>query len=300
MERRRLISNRRLNLYPYFFITPFILIFAVFSIFPIIFTFISSFSEWNGFDSMRGIGFRNYLDLFKDPVFIKSIINTFKIMAIMLPLEVIIALVIAFVLNTYLQEIKHYFETIFFLPYLTSPIAVGILFSVIFSYQYGFFNWVLKGLKIISEDIDWMGDPKYAIVIISMVCLWKAIGYTIVVFIAGLQTIPAELYESSRIDGAGVATVFLRITIPLLKPVIIFIVITTIIGDLQLFAEPFMLFNGGGTNNSAMTIVTYLYQSAFQFSRSGYGAAISYVLFFIILFFSQIVFKIMTRSDEIE
>lgn len=297
---RLFIKNRRLNFYPYFFIAPFFLVFIVFSVFPTIFTFITSFTEWNGFDTMQIIGFGNYLDLFQDPIFIKSVTNTFKLVFVMVPLEVTIALVIAFILNTYFKKIKHYFETIYFLPYLTSPIAVGILFSVVFGYRYGLFNWALRALNIISEDIDWIGNPRYAIAIISIVCLWKAIGYTIVIFIAGLQTIPTELYESARIDGAGITSVFIKITLPLLKPVITFVVITTIIGDFQLFSEPFMIFNGGGTNNSAMTMVTYLYQSAFQFGRSGYGAAISYALFFIILVFSQMVLKIMTRSDESE
>lgn len=294
-------KRKKLKLFPYLCITPFFLIFIIFNVFPTVSTLIVSFYDWNGFDVMKAVGLQNYVNLTKDPVFIKSVLNTFKIMLLTLPLEVVIALVLAVILNSSFTKSKHYFETIFFLPYVTSPVAIGILFSLIFSYKYGLLNWGLKSLKLISGDINWLGEAKYAILVISIVYLWRAIGYTVVLFIAGLQTIPIELYESSRIDGAGVMKTFFKITIPLLKPVITFVVITTIIGDLQIFAEPLMIFKGGsGTDNSAMTMVTYLYQTAFNFGRSGYGAAISYVLFFIILIFSIIMYKSMAREEDYE
>lgn len=299
------IRKRKLYLFPYLCIAPFFLVFILFNAIPTIFTFFISFFDWNGFDLMKSIGFQNYIDLTNDSVFIKSVINTFKIMLITLPLEVGISIVIAVILDSVFTKTKQYFETIFFLPYITSPVAIGILFSLIFSYKYGLFNSALKWIGIVQDDINWLGNAKYAIWVISIVYLWRAIGYTVVLFIAGLQTIPIELYESAKIDGARPTTTFFRITLPLLKPVTVFVVITSIIGDLQIFAEPLMLFSGdgksvGGTDNSAMTMMTYLYQNAFTFGRSGYGAAISYVLFFIILVFSLLMYRTMTGREDNE
>lgn len=272
--------------HPYLFISPFYILFIIFGLFPILFALVLSFHEWSLLGPMEFAGLSNYLKLLTDPVFRKALWNTvyllFSTNLPMLPA----ALVLAFILNSGLVRFADFFRAAYFSPIITSSVAVTIVFAAMFGLHYGLFNYVLTGLGL--ERIDWLGRAFWIKPAITLLVIWRWLGWNMVIYLAGLQGIPQDLYDAAKVDGAGLPQIFWYITIPLLKPVILFSVVITIIGTMQLFDEPFILTNGsGGTGNAGLTVVLFMYQNAFQFVRFGYAAATSYVLFVIILLFSR-------------
>lgn len=269
-------------LFGYLYISPFFLIFGLFGLFPIFYTAYISFHRWDILGTKNWIGISNYKGLMSDPLFLKSIGNTFSIWFLSTIPMLFIALVIAFLLNQPRLIGRDWFRLGIFIPNVTSVVAVAIIFSVIFGRNYGIINYLLTEVGLPS--VDWKGTYFGTHVAIAVMVMWRWIGYNMIIYLAGLQSIPADLYEAAMIDGANKMKQFWYITIPLVRPIILFTVILSTIGGMQLFAEPLIF--GTGSQNQGLTITLYLYNEAFERFSFGYAAAIAWMLFFIIVIFS--------------
>src|ERR687886_100997 len=289
----------RRNIWPYIFISPFFILFAIFGLFPYLYAFALSFADWDGISPIKWVGLANYQQLLTDPVWWQSLYNSVWLLVVT-SLNLVIALVLAFILNSGLVRFKEVYRTAFFTPIVASSVAVSMVFVSLFGLNYGLLNWVLSLVGI--PPIDWLGTAIWVKPAIALVVIWRYFGWNTVIYLAGLQSIPTELYEAARVDGARWRDVFLHITLPLLRPVITFTVILSIIGALQLFEEPAMLTGGpfsnslGGPNQAGLTVVLNLYQTAFSFTQFGYAAAMSVALFLVIVVFSYFYNRLLGGS----
>ncbi len=278
---------------PYYFLAPSLLLLIIFTLYPVISSFVLSFQSMAGSERYF-VGLANYTKLFKDPVFYKSLGNTFQILIIQVPVMLSIAIVLAVALNSALLRFKGLFRTVFFLPAITALVAASIVFMIILDENYGLANYLLSLMGV--DSISWLSDPFWSKMSIIAVMTWRWTGYNMVILLAGLQTISPDLYEASDIDGAGPIKQFFYITLPQLKPVFIFTVVMSTIGTLQLFDEAYIL-TGGGPNNATMTITLYLYETGFKYFNFGYASAMAYVLVVIIAIISWVQMKIVGDTD---
>lgn len=297
---------------PYLFVSPFFILFAIFGLYPIAFSLYLSFHDWNavgGLGTMEWVGLHNYSYLLTDPWFWKSLWNTVVLLVISGLPQHVIAIPLAFILNSGLVRLRNLFSSSYFMPYITSTVAVSMIFATIYGTQYGALNaalawldeharlgWLfdLLGLEL---PVNWLGRAAYIKPAIAMLVVWRWFGWNTVLYLAGLQTIPRELYEAAMVDGASVYQQFRWITLPLLKPIVFFAVTLTIIGNMQLFDEPYILTNGtGGTGEAGLTVALYLYRTGFEWLYMGSAAAMSWVLFLVIVGLSLINFRLVGRA----
>lgn len=280
----------------YLSILPFFLLFFVFGLFPIAFALWISLHSWNGIGPMTWVGLDQFAYLVQDEMFRKSVLVTFQIWFISTIPMLALALGLAFLLNQGLRG-RMFYRIGFFLPNVTSLVAIGLVFASIFANQYGFLNSMLEFFGL--DRIEWLNDPWGIKIAIAVMVIWRWTGYNAIIYLAGLQSIPEDLYEAARLDGATLWNQFKDITVPLIRPVILFTVIVSTIGGLQLFTEPQILVgNGGGVNQEGLTMVLYLYQQAFVQNQFGYGAAIGWGLFLIVVVFSLINWKLTSGKDD--
>jgi ABC-type sugar transport system permease subunit len=294
--RRRTLPPRHVlarRILPYLFISPFFILFGAFSVYPLIQALYLSTMKWAGSGEMQFVGLRNYINLASDPVFLQSLGNTVYYAVVAVGIILPAALGLALIVNSALVRAKSFFRVGMILPNLTSTVAAAIIFTLMFDHNYGLFNGALKAIGF--KPVMWL-DPGLVKISVLLVATWRYIGINMLYFLAGLQGIPEELYEAAAVDGAGNTAKFWHITLPLLRPIAMFVVILTIIGSFQLFAEP-MILAGGGPKNASLTIANYLYRSGFQFSRLGYASAIGYVLAFIILVLSLIQIRLFRPRE---
>ncbi|RDU37093.1 sugar ABC transporter permease [Neobacillus piezotolerans] len=289
--RRKLITPKSA---PYLFIGPAFLLTLIFTVYPIISSFILSFQEVRGVEKTF-VGFANYARLFHDPVFYKALLNTAEILIIQVPIMLFIALLVAVGLHSSMVKAKAFFRISYFMPSITALVAASIVFMILLDERFGLVNYALSFMGI--KSIPWLTSPMWAKISVILVMTWRWTGYNMVIFLAGLQNIPHELYEAASIDGAGKIRQFFMITIPQLKPVFIFTVVMSTIGTLQLFDEPFILTNGG-PNSATMTITLYLYNVGFKYFEFGYASAIAYVLVLITAIISLIQMKLVGDFKE--
>ena len=294
---------------PYVFISPFFILFAIFGAFPIIFSFVLSFFMWDGMGPMEFTGIGNYVYVLTDPWFWKSLYNTIVIFVLTTIPQHVIALSLAFVLNAGVVKFKEFFRNAYFLPYITSSVAVALIFGTLFGYQYGIinnflqalasfapFNWFLNLINL-KLPVKWLGDTSWIKPSIAILVTWKYTGWNMIIYYAGLQKIPVNLYEAAKVDGANLRQIFTKITFPLLRPIIFFGVTMSIIGNLQLFAEPMvMLGSNGGANQAGLTTALYLYKTGFEYLDFGAGSAMAYILCLIIIILSIINNKIFRKD----
>lgn len=285
----------------YLFILPFLIVFVLFSIYPILRTLYLSFTNFNGFADPTFIGFENYSRLVKDQMFWKAFINTLKIWVI----NIVVQLGLAFILTIIFSDIKYkikglsIFRALFYLPNLIAATSVAFLFAALLDWQFGSVNQMLIKFGVINTKINWLGQPGTATMVVALIGAWMWFGNSFIVLMAGVQGISKDYFESAYIDGAGRWTVFFKITVPLLKPILLYVAITSLIGGLQMFDIPFLITDGIGAPSGALnTSVMYLYNTAFRYNSVGYAAAIAYGLFFIIAIFSAFTFKSMYRSSK--
>jgi cellobiose transport system permease protein len=285
------------NWVPYVYISPFYILFAVFGAFPILFALFLSFQQWDGLDDMRFIGLDNYAQLLSDPVFWKAMYNTFYILIISHVPMLSLALILAFIINSAMVRFKETFRAVYFLPVITSSVAVTIVFSTLFGVRAGLINYVLTQIGL--SPIDWWGgEGQWVKPAIVLLFIWKWLGWNMVIYIAGLQGISKDYYESAAIDGASMPQIFRRITLPLLKPVIVFTLIQSTVGGLTIFDEPYMLVGtGGGTDNAGLTLMVYLYREAFEYVHFGYASSIAYVISAFIVFIAVLNMKFFGKSN---
>jgi len=293
MKKSREIFSINQKNAPYLFLAPVIIIFLVFMIYPIIHSFILSFQKFeNGVYSF--VGFGNYLTLMKDPVFWSALGNTFIYLLVQVPVMVTLSLMLAVFLDQGFLHFKPLFRMSLFLPSITALVAYSIVFKMLLNTEYGIVNHILLSVNL--PKIDWLNTTWGARASIIMAITWRWTGYNMVIMIAGLQAIPTSLYESASIDGANAWQKLWKITVPMMKHIILFVSITSTIGTLMLFDESMILTNGG-PDNATITTGHHLYNSGFQFFKFGYAASISYVLVLIIAVLSFVQFK-LSRGDK--
>lgn len=286
---RGTLHEMRENIWPYIFISPFFILFAIFGLFPYLYAFILSFVQWDGISPMEWVGLANYQRLLTDDIWWKALYNSVWLMIVTM-LNLVIALVLAFILNSGLVRFKEVYRTAYFTPIVASSVAVAMVFSTLYGHRYGTLNYFLGWFGI--ERINWLQSALWIKPAIATVVIWRYFGWNTVIYLAGLQSIPTDLYEAARVDGARWRDIFFHITIPLLRPVITFTVILSIIGGLQLFEEPLMLAGGtqstspGGPDRAGLVVMVLLRSTAFQYVQFGYAATMSVALFAIIVVFS--------------
>lgn len=284
----------------YFFIAPFFAIFLVFNIYPVLLTFYYTFTSYEGYGTPEFIGLANYTRILTDSYFYEAFFNTWKIWGLNFALQLGIALLLAALFSDLRFKIKGlgFFRAIFYLPNLITISSVAILFGIMLDWQHGSINMFLQQIGLISEPINWLNEPVTAQVSVALILTWMWFGYTFIVLMAGVSGIPGEYYEAALIDGANRWQTFLHITLPLLKPIMLYVMITSLIGGLQLFDLPMLITDGlGAPEGSLNTMVLYLYNQAFRYNNYGYAATIAYALFLITVIFSAITFKSMYRKS---
>lgn len=295
------VKKKNLDNYGYLFILPFLVVFIIFSIYPIIRTLYLSFTDFNGFTEAQFVGIDNYTRLVKDSIFWKAFGNTLRMWII----NIVAQLGLAFLLTIIFSDIKYkikglsIFRALFYLPNLIAMTSVAFLFAQLLDWQYGTINQMLVEAGVITSKINWLGQPKTAVIVVALIGAWMWFGSSFLMLMAGVQGISKDYYEAAFIDGAGRWKVFTNVTLPLLKPIMLYVAITSLIGGLQMFDVPFLITDGIGSPSGALnTTVMYLFNTAFKYNNVGYAAAIAYGLFFIIAIFSAITFKTMYGKKE--
>jgi ABC-type sugar transport system permease subunit len=275
---------------PYLFIAPFYILFVIFMGYPLISSLIMSFYEMRGFQSRIFVGFGNFTDLFRDPIFWKSLWNTVYFALGTLILQLPVALLLAILLNSKLVKGKNFLRLAFFTPVLVAGVFVAIIFNLIFDQRAGLIN---NEFVLFGKEIGWLSNESYVMPAVILTGVWQWAGFNMIYFLAGLQGIRQELYEAAAVDGANWWQSFVHITLPSLRPVIAFVFVVSMIGSFQLFDLPYILTNGGEPSDAGTTIVMYLYKNGFQFMRLGYAATIGWVLFIIIAIISIVQLKLL-------
>src|SRR5699024_8831990 len=294
-----MLSKLRKDHYGYIFIAPFFIIFLIFGLYPIGYSFYLSFTDWDGFGSPGVVGFENYLRLFSDFFFYKSLLNTLIIWGVSVIPQLTVSLVLAVILHEKFVKGKSVFRAVFFFPNIVTAASLGLLVALIFSWQTGSFNQLLMSVGFIQDPVNWADKPTFMRILVSSILFWQYFGYSMIIYIAGLQGISRDLLEAAEIDGASKVRVFFNITLPLLRPIIIFHIITSIIVGMQIFDQPYTLTDGSGNpDNATLTSVMYLYDTAFTRYQYGYGSAIAFGLFIVIVIFSIISFTLMNRKTN--
>lgn len=272
------------------FIIPSVILIAAFVFYPMVQAFVTSLQTGMG-NNLKFAGAANYKRLLTDSTFVKALCNTVMYLVIQVPVMIILALVISSMLNDKKLKGRGFFRTAIFLPCVTSLVAYSIIFKSLFATD-GFVNIMLMNLHFISEPISWVTHPVFAKVLIIIAITWRWTGYNMVFYLSGLQGIDDSIYEAAAIDGAGGFQKFKSITLPLLKPIILFTTINSTIGTLQLFDETVNITNGGPAN-ATITISQYIYNLLFKYQPNfGYAAAVSYVIVLLIVILSIIQMKV--------
>lgn len=294
MSRKREMSPR-LNRTGWCFVIPSVILIILFVFYPMVQALITSFQTGAG-NNLTFAGIANYKRLLTDTTFRKALFNTLLYLIIQVPIMILLALVISSMLNNKKLKFKGFFRTAIFLPCVTSLVAYSIVFKSLFATD-GFVNAILMKLNLIAEPISWITDPVWAKILIILAITWRWTGYNMVFYLSGLQGIDDSIYEAADIDGAGAFEKFKSITLPMLKPIILFTTINSTIGTLQLFDET-MNITQGGPANATITISQYIYNILFKYSPDfGYAAAVSYVIVVMIVVLSFIQMKVGDKND---
>ncbi|MFB5662529.1 carbohydrate ABC transporter permease [Alteribacillus sp. HJP-4] len=288
------------NRHPYMFIAPAVILLTVFSVIPIFIAFVISFTDLDlrglaNWSNISFIGLENYTNLFLDNVFIKSIFNTFFYVIFGVPLVIVVSLSIALLLNYGKSFVYRLFRGVYYMPSITNIIAVAVIWSYLYNSEYGLLNYILSLLDV--NKIPWLEEPTIAKISLIVLAVWKGVGINMLIFLAALQGIPKAYYEAAEIDGATRWQQLRQITIPLLRYATFFVTVTTLIGWLQFFEEPFVMTEGGPLNGT-ISMALFIYQSGFQYSDFGYASAGSFVLFIIIICVTLLQFKLRKSDTE--
>ncbi len=276
-------QKKQRRLAPYLFISPFYILFVVFFLGPVLFALYLSFTTWNGIDPIRFVGFHNFGEEFTDAIFLKALRNTAFYCGASLFVVTPMSLLLAVALNAKLVRWKDVFRTIYFTPVVTSSVAIAIVFLLLYNTRSGVINSLLGRLGI--APINWLGSQQWSKIAVQGLGAWRWCGFNSVYFLAGLQTIPQTLYEAAMVDGANRWQTFRHITLPMLRPVTLFVAVMALIGTAQTFEEPYMLTRGGPVDSS-LSLANYLYRVGPQYLRLGYAASQGFTLFALIFLFS--------------
>jgi multiple sugar transport system permease protein len=266
----------------YLMVLPYILHLAVFLGYPLLFAFILVFHRWNIYTPMKWIGLGNIKLLLTDPLIWRALVNTLYFLLIHIPLQLVIALGLAQLLNQKIRA-RDFFRASYFMPVVVSGVVITILWQQLYATETGLINVVLQRFGL--PGVGWLTDRRFAMPAIAIMATWKNVGLYVVLFLVGLQAIPAELYEAAELDGAGAWKKFWLITVPMLNPTIMLVLVLSTIGGFSLFIEPYVM-TGGGPANSTLSGILYLYKQAFFFSKMGYATTIGF-------FWAMIIFVVV-------
>jgi len=266
------------------FVAPALAVIAVFFVLPVLAAFALSLTDFDIYaladpDNLRFVGLRNYLSLLGDPLFWQALGNTTYFVVVGVPLSIAVSLGAAMLLDSRLGGFKGFFRTAYFAPVVTTVVAVAVIWRYLFHTRYGLMNWALSGLGI--DPVDWLGDPAWAMPTIILFAVWKNFGYNMIILLAGLQAIPQDLYEAARIDGADARQRFVHVTLPMLGPVLLVVAIITVSGYFQLFAEPYVMTQGGPLQ-STVSVLYLMYEQGFKWWNLGVASAVAFLLFALI------------------
>jgi multiple sugar transport system permease protein len=265
---------------------PAMLLITVFYLLPVLGAVVLSATDFDIYSigdasNTRFVGAGNYTSLLRNSLFWRALTNTLYFSLVGGPLTILVALGAALLLNAKVARYKAFFRTIYFAPVVTTIVAVAVVFRFLYHSRVGLLNRLLDAIGI--APIDWLGDPRWAMPAVILLAIWKNFGYAAVIFLAGLQNVPDELYEAARIDGAGPLRQFRHVTLPELGPTFVFVGVITAIGFLQVFAEPYVMTPEGGPLNSTLSIVMLMYREGFRWWNMGYAAAVAFVLFALVV-----------------
>jgi multiple sugar transport system permease protein len=268
------------------FLTPAMALITLFFFIPVVGGFLLSLTDFDLYSigdlgNTRIVGAKNYTSLLSNPLFWRALTNTLYFSFVGGPLTIAVALGAALLLNAKLARFKAFFRTVYFAPVVTTIVGVAIVWKYIYHPRVGLLNRMLDAIGIAGPD--WLGDPRWAMPALILLAVWRGFGYATVIFLAGLQNVPEELYEAARIDGAGAWKQFIHVTVPQLGPTFVFVGIITAIGFLQVFAEPYVMTPDGGPLNATLTIVMLMYREGFRWWNMGYAAAVAFILFALVL-----------------
>ena len=280
--------------WPLLFVSPFFILFAVFAVYPILFSLWLSFHSWKGVGEMKFVQFDNFELLFRDNLFWNSMLNSVILFFIYVPIMTFLAVVLASVLNAGFLKLQGLWRALIFVPYITSMVASGYTFKLIFDSHAGIANQMLGFFGI--PPIPWLNDIWWARITLGIMMIWAWLGYNTVIMLAGMQTISPELGEAARVDGASRTQIFFRITVPLLRPVIIFALTLSVIGTFQMYTEPVIL-TGGGPVRATETPVMQIFSNTFAAVKFGYASAMSYVYVAIIVVVTLAQLRLATRGE---
>ncbi len=278
---------------PYLLVSPYLIFVIIFVVFPVLFCFFLTFNKWNIISPMKFIGIDNYSRLFHDRLFWKAIGNTLKFLLLHIPLQLIVSLLLAYLLN---QKIKaaSFFRASFFMPVIVSGVVVTILWQQLLGFDFGLINKMLMGLGV--AKIGWLVDPDVAIYSIAVMATWKNVGLYVILFLVGLQTVPTQYYEAAKMEGATRWQQFYHITLPMINPTIFMVVILSTIGGFSLFIEPYIM-TGGGPLNTTLSAVLYIYKQAFQYYNMGYSATLGF--FYAIMIMTVVILQKKIIEKEV-
>lgn len=264
--------SQKKRLLPYLLVSPYLIFVIVFVVFPVLFCFFLTFNKWNIISPMKFIGTDNYSRLLHDRLFWKAIGNTLKFLLLHIPLQLVVSLFLAYLLN---QKIKaaSFFRASFFMPVIVSGVVVTILWQQLLGYDAGLINRILMSMG--TTKIGWLVNPDVAIYSIAVMATWKNVGLYVILFLVGLQTVPPQYYEAAKMEGASRWQQFYHITLPMINPTIFMVVILSTIGGFSLFIEPYIM-TGGGPLNTTLSAVLYIYKQAFQYYNMGYSATLGF------------------------
>ena len=282
------------------FLTPALLVLGVFFVLPVIAALGLSLTDYDLYAladvrNLRFVGLHNYWDLMQRPLFWAALGHTFYFVIVGVPLSIAASLGTALLINSPLTRMKAFFRTALFAPVVTTVVAVAVIWRYLFNTKYGLVNYALGQLGI--HPVDWLGDPHWAMPTIIAFAVWKNFGYNMIIFMAGLQAIPPELYEAARIDGASATRQFWHITLPMLKPTMVMVMVLTVAGYFQLFAEPYVMTEGGPLQ-STVSVLYLMYEEGFKWWNLGTASAVAFMLFFIIFVVTMLLLRLSRIGDN--
>lgn len=285
---------------PYLLVAPTVILLLMFSIMPLFIAFFMSFTDMDlagiaNWANIEWIGLTNYIEIFKDEVFIQALLNTVVYVVIGVPIVIGLSLAIAMAINFGTGKVFEWFRVVFYMPSITNVVAVAVVWGFLFNPQYGLFNFLLNAISL--PDVPWLQDPFIAKLSLIMLAVWRAVGINMIIFLAALQGIPRTYYEAAALDGANTFQQMFKITIPLLRYAIFFVTVTTLIGWIQFFEEP-LIMTEGGPLNSTTSLALFIYNNGFQLSNFGYAAAGSVVLFVLIITVTLIQFRLQKNESN--
>ena len=282
----------------WWFVAPALIVIGVFFFLPVLAALAMSVTDFDiyalaDWRNLRFVGLGNYARLLETPLFWQALWNTLYFVIIGVPLSIVASLGAALLLNSRLAKFHGFFRTALFAPVVTTLVAVAVIWRYLFNTRYGFLNYALSGIGI--RPIDWLGDPHWAMPAIILFAVWKSFGYNMVILLAGLQGIPQELYEAARIDGASAPRQFRYITLPMLAPMLAMVGILSIAGYFQLFAEPYVMTQGGPLQ-STVSVLYFMYEEGFKWWNLGSASAVAFILFLIIFAVTLVQLRVSRRG----